>query len=101
MTKRLPKEAYIKNARIYRVLANPKRLEILNLLRDGEMGVEDILKITKIAKANLSQHFTILKKNGLIKNRREGLYIFYTLIDPRVIEPCKILHKLRLNKIVS
>ena len=74
----LPKEAYDKNANIYKILSNAKRLEILNLLKLGEMSVENILKVTKLSKA-----------------RREGLNIHYRIIDPRIVEPCKILHELR------
>ncbi len=91
----LPKEAYQKNASIYKILANPKRLEILNLLKGGELGVEQILKVTKLSKANLSQHLALMRHNGLVRTRRDGLNIFYTIVDPRIVEPCKILHQLR------
>ena len=97
---RLPREAYVKNADIYKILANSKRLEILNILKDGETGVEDLLKMTKISKANLSQHLALLRHNGLVHTRREGLNIFYSIIDPRIVEPCKILHNLRAKKLV-
>ncbi len=97
---RLPREAYVKNADIYKILANSKRLEILNILKDGETGVEDLLKMTKISKANLSQHLALLRHNGLVHTRREGLNIFYSIIDPRIVEPCKILHNLRTKKLV-
>jgi DNA-binding transcriptional ArsR family regulator len=91
----LPKEAYQKNAGIYKILANSKRLEILNVLKLGETAVEDLLKITKTSKANLSQHLALLRHNGLVQTRREGLNVFYTIVDPRIVEPCKILHNLR------
>lgn len=97
----LPKEAYHKNAVIYKILANPKRLEILNLLKTGEMGVEKILRVMKISKANLSQHLALLRHHGLVTTRRSGLNIFYKIIDPRIVDPCKILHGLRKRKMVS
>ena len=90
-TTALPQEAYEKNANIYKILANSKRLEILNLLKAGEMGVEELLKRTKLPKSNLSQHLALMRHNGLVKARRDGLNIFYTIIDPRIVEPCKIL----------
>jgi len=96
----LPKEAYQKNAGIYKILANSKRLEILNLLKNGELGVEQILKVTKLSKANLSQHLALMRHNGLVKARRDGLNIFYTIVDPRIVEPCKILHQLRHKHMV-
>jgi DNA-binding transcriptional ArsR family regulator len=97
----LPKEAYEKNALIYKILANPKRLEILNILKKKETSVEDILKITKLSKANLSQHIALLRHNGLVVARREGINIHYRIVDARIVEPCKILHGLRTKHLVS
>ncbi len=96
----LPQEAYNRNAHIYKILANPKRLEILNLLKGGERGVEELLKVTKASKANLSQHLALLRHNGLVQTRREGLNIFYSIVDPRIVAPCKILHQLRHRHLV-
>jgi len=97
----LPQEAYHKNANIYKILANSKRLEVLNLLKKGELGVEDILKVTKLSKANLSQHLALLRHSGLVRTRRSGLNVFYSIVDPRIVEPCKILHQLRHRAMVS
>jgi ArsR family transcriptional regulator len=96
----LPQEAYSKNANIYKILANAKRLEVLNILKKGEAGVEELLKITGLTKANLSQHLALLRHNGLVQARREGLNVFYTIVDPRIVEPCKILHQLRGRQLV-
>jgi len=96
----LPQEAYNKNANIYKIFANSKRLEILNILKVQETGVEDLLKITKLSKANLSQHLALMRHNGLVHTRRVGLNVFYKIIDPRIVDPCKILHVLRQKKLV-
>ena len=96
----LPKEAYQGNAHIYKILANPKRLEILNILKRQETSVEDLLKVTKLPKANLSQHLALLRHNGLIKPRRTGLNVIYSIVDGRIVEPCKILHDLRKKRLV-
>ena len=97
----LPKEAYQKNALVYKILANSKRLEILNILKLKETAVEDILKITKLSRANLSQHLALMRHTGLVIPRREGLNVYYTIVDPRIVEPCKILHTLRHKHRVS
>lgn len=96
----LPQEAYNKNANIYKILANSKRLEILNLLKGGELGVEQILKVTGLTKANLSQHLALMRHNGLVQTRRSGLNVFYKIIDPRIVAPCEILHELRHKQLV-
>jgi|SRR3989344_3637387 len=97
----LPKEAYQKNALIYKVLSNAKRLEILNILKKKETAVEELLSITALPKANLSQHLALLRHTGLIVPRRAGLNIHYRIVDPRIVEPCKILHQLRHRALVS
>ncbi|MDQ3075825.1 MAG: metalloregulator ArsR/SmtB family transcription factor [bacterium] len=90
----LPRVAYEKNAEIYKILANSKRLEILNLLREQEMSVEELIKTLGIAKANVSQHLALLRHAKLVTVRRDGLNGFYNIIDPRIVEPCRILHEL-------
>ncbi|MEK7607610.1 MAG: metalloregulator ArsR/SmtB family transcription factor [Patescibacteria group bacterium] len=96
----LPKEAYSKNALLYKILANPKRLEVLNILKKKETSVEDLLQITDLPKANLSQHLALMRHSGLVVPRRHGLNIFYRIVDPRIVEPCKILHELRTKRLV-
>lgn len=90
----LPRTAYRKNAEIYKILANSKRLEILNLLREQEMSVEEIIKTLGISKANVSQHLRLLRFAHLVTVRREGLKAYYNIIDPRIVEPCRIMHEL-------
>ena len=94
----LPRTAYRRNAEIYKILANPKRLEILNLLREQEMSVEELIKTLGITKANVSQHLALLRHADLVTVRREGLNGYYNIIDPRIVEPCRILHELALAK---
>lgn len=90
-----PKETYERNAVVYKILANPKRLEILNLLKTREIGVEELRNIIGISKANASQHLALLRHARLVRVRREGANAFYRIIDPRIVDPCKILHDLR------
>lgn len=90
----LPRSAYEKNAETYKILANPKRLEILHLLRQQEMSVDQLIKTLGIAKANVSQHLALLRHAKLVTVRREGLNGYYSIIDPRIVEPCRILHQL-------
>ncbi|MEX2052455.1 MAG: metalloregulator ArsR/SmtB family transcription factor, partial [Candidatus Paceibacterota bacterium] len=93
----LPRSAYEKNAITYKILANSKRLEILNLLREQEMPVEILVKELGISKANVSQHLALLRHARLVTVHRKGQNAFYNIIDPRIVEPCRILHKLALG----
>ena len=94
----LPRSAYEKNAEIYKILANSKRLEILNLLREQEMPVEELVKTLGISKANVSQHLALLRHAKLVTVRRNGLNGYYNIIDPRIVEPCRILYELAKHK---
>lgn len=91
----LPQQAYQLNAEVYKLLANPKRLEILNLLREQELSVEELIKVLRLPKVNVSQHLTILRQAQLVTVRRNGLSAYYNISDPRIVEPCRILHQMR------
>ncbi|PIQ68240.1 MAG: transcriptional regulator [Candidatus Taylorbacteria bacterium CG11_big_fil_rev_8_21_14_0_20_46_11] len=90
----LPKVAFIKNAQTYKLLANEKRLEILNNIKYEEKCVEDLVKILGVSKANVSQHLALLRHAGIVKTRRAGLNVFYKIVDPEIIKPCVILYNL-------
>lgn len=92
------KSTYEKNASIYKILSNPKRLEILNLLKKQELAVKKLVKILKLPKANVSQHLALLRHARLVFVRRNGLSAYYKISDPRIVKPCKILHDLWRHK---
>jgi ArsR family transcriptional regulator, virulence genes transcriptional regulator len=84
---------------ICQTLANPKRLHILHLLKDGEMAVSDMIKAIGISKANLSQHLTVLRQKGIVVARREGLAVYYGLALPRITEACGIMRDVLLDSL--
>lgn len=71
-------------ARIGKALASPKRLEIVDLLAQGERTVEEIASETAMPVANASQHLQALKGVRMVESRREGLYAYYRLADEGV-----------------
>jgi rhodanese-related sulfurtransferase len=71
-------------ARIGKALASPKRLEILDLLAQGERTVEEIARETAMPIASASQHLQTLKGARMVESRREGLYARYRLADEGV-----------------
>jgi len=88
------KEVYQRNAEIYKLLANPIRLEILDILKDREVSLEELSEIVGIRKPNTSQHLAILRYLKVVSVRKEGQKAIYKIVDKRVIEPSKILLKL-------
>lgn len=71
---------------VFQVLANEKRLEIIQLLRSGERNVSEMLTMLGLRQANLSQHLSLLKKTGLLVSVKKGREIYYRLSDTRIIE---------------
>jgi rhodanese-related sulfurtransferase/DNA-binding transcriptional ArsR family regulator len=71
-------------ARIGKALASPKRLEILDLLAQGERAVEEIARETAMPVASASQHLQVLKGARMVESRREGPYAYYRLADEAV-----------------
>jgi rhodanese-related sulfurtransferase len=77
---------YEQFARIGRALANPHRLELLDILAQGERTVEDLAREASLSMANASQHLQTLRAARLVTVRRDGLYAYYRLIDSTVFD---------------
>lgn len=95
------KQIYEMHADICKTLANSKRIEIINLLGNKEMSVSNLLKKTKLLKANLSQHLTIMKNKGIIKSRKEGLSVYYKISNPKVVKACNLMREVLFEQIKS
>ena len=92
-----PKRVYRRNARIYKIMANSKRLEILNTLKDHELTVSELSGSIGIRDSNTSQHLSILRHMRLVTMRRHGHNIYYKLTAPGVVDTCKALKDLWTN----
>jgi rhodanese-related sulfurtransferase len=75
---------YDQFARIGKAVSNPHRLELLDLLAQGERRVEDLAREASLPIANASQHLQALHRARLVDRRREGTSIHYRLADERV-----------------
>ena len=94
VSKVFSKETFERNAAIYKLMANAKRLEILNLLNTKEMTVTQLVDEMGVRKANVSQHLAILRHLKLVTVKRVGKNAFYNIADSRIVAPCKILNEL-------
>src|SRR6266567_4607967 len=77
-------QLYEQFARIGKALSSPHRLELLEVLAQGERSVEALAQETGMSVANASQHLQVLRAAQLVEVRREGVYIYYRLADERV-----------------
>ena len=72
-------------ARIGKAIASPHRLEILEVLAQGERTVESVATETDLSIANTSRHLQQLRQAQLVLARREGLFVHYRLAGPEVV----------------
>jgi len=88
------KKFYNLHSDVCKTLANPKRQEILDNLRDKELTVNELVKKTGITQANLSQHLAILRSKGILLTRREGINVYYKLSNPKIMQAFDLISQL-------
>jgi ArsR family transcriptional regulator len=81
------------HAQVCRGLADPKRLLLLNALRDGERSVSELCDELGLKQANVSQHLAVLRDRGLVDTRRDGQRIFYTVASDKIIQAMDLLRE--------
>jgi ArsR family transcriptional regulator, arsenate/arsenite/antimonite-responsive transcriptional repressor len=84
-----------RNARLFQALSDEVRLEIISLIGDGEHCVCEITSALDIAQSRLSFHLKVLKDAGLVTDRRDGRWIYYTLSRDAFDEAAAVLGELR------
>ncbi len=86
-----------KIAEILKALAHPTRLKILELLKEGERCVCEMLLPLKLNQANVSQHLAILKHFGVVEAKKKGFYVYYRLRNPKFAEILKALDEILIE----
>jgi DNA-binding transcriptional ArsR family regulator len=79
------------HAHVCKGLADPKRLLIIDALRDGEVTVTELVDSLEIPQANVSQHLAVLRDKGLVTFRRDGQWAYYSLTSPKIIQAVDLL----------
>lgn len=82
---------YDQLARVGKAIANPHRLELLELLAQGERTVESLASEASLSIANTSQHLQALRAAGLVDSRKQGLFVHYRLADDGVYDLCRVV----------
>ncbi len=72
-------EVFQLHADLFKALAQPRRLEIINLLQNRELSVTEMQQMLALPQANISQHLQVLRKQGVVAVRRDGKHVFYRL----------------------
>jgi len=95
----MDKKIFEMHAEICKVFTNPKRLEIISLLRDEEKTVNEMSELAGVPQANVSQHLTVLRQNNVVTTRRNGANIYYKIANPKILQACDLMREVLLEKL--
>ena len=87
----LPQEVLQQVAEYFSILSEPMRLKLLNLLRDGEKCVQELVDATSTSQANVSKHLKVMLQAGILSRRTEGTSAYYRVEDPLIFELCNLV----------
>jgi DNA-binding transcriptional ArsR family regulator len=92
-------EIFQLHANLCKALADPKRLLIIETLRSGPRTVGDVSSELKLSQSNVSQHLAILRQRGVVRARRLGNNVFYSLSTPKVLRALDILREVMTEQL--
>ncbi len=90
---------YSYHADMCKVFSHPKRLELINTLRDEEMSVGDLGERLGLTSANLSQHLAMMRERHILVSRKEGNVVYYRIANPRLLEAFDLLREILFEQI--
>ena len=86
-------------AEICKTLANPTRLRILHALREGEKSVGELADLLGLRQSNLSQHLSIMRQAQILKTRKQGSNIYYSVAYPKINTACDLVRELLIESL--
>lgn len=87
----VPPEVVQQVSDYFSILGEPMRLRILNLLRDGEKCVQDLVEATDTSQANVSKHLKVMLQAGILTRRSKGTLAYYSVEDDLIFELCNLV----------
>jgi DNA-binding transcriptional ArsR family regulator len=92
---------YAQFARVGKALASPHRLELLELLAQGERTVDSLAGEIGISIANVSQHLQALRQAALVEGRKQGQFVYYRLADPAIVDLCRAVRTVSEHRLAE
>ncbi len=89
----MPREAITLVAARFKVLSEPIRLEILQKLENGRLGVTDLAAAVGTTQPNVSKHLKLMQDAGLVSRKQEGNTVYYSIADESIFELCDVVCK--------
>ncbi len=92
-------QIYSYHAEMCKVFSHPKRLELINTLRDNEMSVGELGERLEMAMANLSRHLAMMRDRHILVSRKDGNVVYYRIANPRLLEAFDLLREILFEQI--
>ena len=92
-------QIYIYHAEMCKVFSHPKRLELINILRDKEISAGELGERLGLAPANLSQQLTMMRERHILVSRKEGNMVYYRIANLRFLEAFDLLREILFEQI--
>lgn len=89
---------FLLHSKLLKALASPKRLEIIQLIREQELPVTEIQEMLDLPQGNLSQHLQILRTSGVVKTRRSGKQIYYSIAHKNFIKASDLFREVLIER---
>ncbi len=89
----MKKEILKLHADFCKIFSNPTRLEILCLLRSGELTAGEITEKLGVSKANSSQHLALMRMERILTTRREGVNVYYGIANEKICQACSLMQE--------
>ena len=88
-------------AEFFKALAHPLRIRILDALRSGEVGVNELSSQLKVEQSNLSQQLAVLRGRNIVEGRKEGNNVYYFVRDPEIFRLLDVAKKIFNNRLID
>lgn len=95
----MEEQIYSYHAEMCQVFSHPKRLELIDVLREGEKSVGELSQRLRMAPANLSQHLAMMRERRILTSRKEGNVVYYRIANPKLLQAFDILREILFEQI--
>lgn len=86
------------HSKLLKAISNPKRLEIIQLIRDQELSVKEIQDMLDLPQGNLSQHLQVLRAAGVVKTKRKGKQIYYSIAHKNFVKASDLFREVLIER---
>ncbi len=93
LTPQLLREIDLLHAEVCGALADPKRIALLYVLRDGESTVTQLATALELPQATVSRHLKVLRERGMVIARREGMNVYYSVANKKILRALDLLRE--------